>query len=315
MTTDREQFHIERRSGIGGSDIGALVGVNSFKGEMQVYLEKVGAVAPSEPNDAMRWGTILEPVIIQEFCTQYNCKVRVGVDMVRLEGHPHIIYHADGLILDENGEVFALLEAKTSGPWGRLYFGHSGSDDVPPSYNLQVQQGMLCHDLDRAFIPVLISGQEWRVFEIERNDKLIKNMVKVADDFWPRVVERRPPDIDGTKASKEFLAALYPDDTGLTMKADSYLIEWVKRLHQARANGDAAKAAELEARNMISDKMQRAAYLEGPGFRISHKKTKDRKKTAWQAVAQALNAPKSLVAKHTTTTPGGRQFRPTWKES
>lgn len=310
-----EQFHADRRTGIGGSDIGAICGVNPFRGKMEVYLEKVGAIESAEPNEAMLWGTILEPVIVKQFCERHNARIEVGIPMARMEGHPHIIFHADGLILDHEDKPMALFEAKTSGAFARTTFGPSGTSEVPPSYNLQVQQGMAVFDLPRAFMAVLIGGQDFRVFEIMRDDELIADMIMVADNFWPCVVNREPPDIDGSKDSARYLEVLYPQDSGAEIRADSYAIEWVGRLRQARKAIAKGEADELLARNKIVDHMEKATYLIGPGFKITHKKAKDRKTTKWMNVARELNAPQDLIDSHTMLSVSHRRFTPVWKDA
>lgn len=311
---ERDAFHAVRRTVIGGSDIGAICGVNPFKTEMQVYLEKVGAVEPEEENEAMHWGTVLEPVVIQEFCHQYNCNAKVKLPLARLDGHPHIGYHADGLLLDDERKPTDIIEAKTSGAWSRLPWGEAGTAEIPDTYNLQVQQGMLVYGFERAFMPVLIGGNDFRVFEIDRNEQLIANMIEVSDQFWQQVLDKTPPEIDGTNDSRRFLEALHPKDDGSTIQADSYLREWAARLRVARTDKAEAEARELLARNKITDKMKGVSRVEGPGFKITYKKSKDRDDTSWMSVAEALNAPPALIKKHTKIVKGSRSFRPTWKE-
>ena len=313
-SAEREAFLAEHGTIVGGSDIGAICNVNPFQTEMDIYMNKIGEFQSSEPNAAMRWGTILEPVILQEFCDQNNCKVIASPELRRLKDHPHIGYHADGLVLDADGEVMALFEAKTSGSFGRMIFGESGSDDIPDSYKLQVQWGMLVFDLPRAFVAVLIAGQDFRIFEIERDDELIGNMIITADNFWQRVIDRNPPEIDGTEASQRFLQSLYPKDTGETIRADTYLTEWVGRLAVARKEKAEAEKREQLAKNKVIEKMENASVLEGTGFKVSYKKPKDRTKVDWPAVAAAAKVPTGLIEKHTTITEAKRAFRPTWKE-
>ncbi len=310
---ERDAFQALRRTVVGGSDAGPICDVSPFKTAMQVYLEKVGAVEPEEENEAMHWGSIMEPVVIQEFCDQYKCNVKVGLQLARLDDHPHIGYHADGLLIGDDGKPTAIVEAKTSGAWSKLPWGDSGTDEIPDTYNLQVQQGMLVYGLERAFMPVLIGGNDFRIFEIDRNQKMIDDMIQITDEFWQRVVDKNPPEIDGTNDSRRFLEALHPQDDGSTIQADSYLNEWLARDKAARDDMADAKARELEARNKIVERMADASILEGSGCRVSYKTSKDRNNTAWQAVSEALNAPANLIAKHTKIVKGSRSFRPTWK--
>jgi hypothetical protein len=56
----------ERSTGFGGSDAAAACGLSRWKSAYQLYLEKRGeAPLVEEENEAMRWGTLLEPVVRQ----------------------------------------------------------------------------------------------------------------------------------------------------------------------------------------------------------------------------------------------------------
>ena len=56
----------ERRTRIGGSDIGAIIGVG-FKSPLELWEEKCGLVENKPPNLAMKCGTALESIIIDEY--------------------------------------------------------------------------------------------------------------------------------------------------------------------------------------------------------------------------------------------------------
>ena len=59
-----EEWNRQRRMGIGGSDIGAICGLNKWRTALDVFLEKTGQAQEKEPNEAMRLGTCVEPYIV-----------------------------------------------------------------------------------------------------------------------------------------------------------------------------------------------------------------------------------------------------------
>lgn len=59
------------------------------------------------------------------------------------------------------------------------------------------------------------------------------------------------------------------------------------------------KAAIGDSEGLISD------YV----GKITWRNNKDSNKTNWQAIARALNAPTTIIAQHTETTPGARVFK------
>lgn len=319
-SAEREAFLAEHRTIVGGSDIGAICGVNKWRSEMDVYMEKIGVVEPQEQNENMEWGLIHEPAIIKKFCDQFQAKVKVAdpplphLALMRHPEFPHVGVHADGLLLGDDSKPTALIEAKAPGAFARSTFGEPGTDDIPETYALQVQYGMELFDLERTYLPVLFGGNRWMYFEVTRDRKIGANLIKIANEFWQRVLDRNPPEIDGTASSQRFLQSLYPKDTGETMQADTYLIGWMAKLSGARHDKAEAEKCEQLAKNKIIEKMADAAVLEGPGFKVSYKKPKDRAKVDWPAVAVAAKVPGKLIEKHTMITEAKRVFRPTWKE-
>ena len=56
----KEDWLSMRRNGIGGSDAGAVAGMNPYSSAFSVYYDKIGAAPEKETNEAMRIGTDLE---------------------------------------------------------------------------------------------------------------------------------------------------------------------------------------------------------------------------------------------------------------
>ena len=64
---NREEWLNERRSGIGGSDAAAVMGLNPWKSPLDVYLDKTGQLMESPDNPALYWGRVLEEVVAREY--------------------------------------------------------------------------------------------------------------------------------------------------------------------------------------------------------------------------------------------------------
>jgi len=71
-----DDWRHDRRSGIGGSDAAAVMGVNKYRDSFCTYVDKVCEELPSEEGrpdyliESAYWGTALEPVVAQEFAKQ-----------------------------------------------------------------------------------------------------------------------------------------------------------------------------------------------------------------------------------------------------
>ena len=72
----REQWLADRRKGIGGSDIGAILGLSPYRTLMDVFLDKRGETQPKGNEQAMYWGTVLEDVVAHEYQKRTDRKIQ-----------------------------------------------------------------------------------------------------------------------------------------------------------------------------------------------------------------------------------------------
>ena len=66
----REEWLKLRRTGIGGSDAGAICGLNPYSSPMTVYRDKTGDYLEDEDNESMRQGRDLEDYVARRFCEE-----------------------------------------------------------------------------------------------------------------------------------------------------------------------------------------------------------------------------------------------------
>ncbi|HQV23796.1 MAG TPA: YqaJ viral recombinase family protein, partial [Agitococcus sp.] len=65
-----------RQTGIGGSEIAAIVGLNQYRTPMQVWESKVNPVQDEETSQPAYWGTVLEDVVAKEYALRTGNKVQ-----------------------------------------------------------------------------------------------------------------------------------------------------------------------------------------------------------------------------------------------
>lgn len=80
---DRAAWLEQRRTGIGGSDVAAVLGLSAFRTPTDVYLDKIGEGKPQEVSESMHFGTILEDVVADEFARRTGMKVQRVNTMLR----------------------------------------------------------------------------------------------------------------------------------------------------------------------------------------------------------------------------------------
>lgn len=182
--TTRAEWLADRKTGIGGSDIAAIMGLSKWRTPMDVYLDKRGESAPQDESEAMHWGNVHEAAIRGHYEAVTGRTVIVP-GMIRGEAS-YQIANVDGLTND--GRVLEIKTARYPDGWGE-----PGTDQVPVAYLLQVQWYMLVTGTRVADVAVLIGGNEFRLYEVPADPELQEMMETAADDFWQCVVNGTPP--------------------------------------------------------------------------------------------------------------------------
>ena len=188
-----------RKSGIGGSDAGAICGVSPYSSAMSVYREKTSETVEDVDNEAMRQGRDLEDYIAKRFVEATGLKVRRSNFMYRSVEHPWMIADVDRMIVGED----AGLECKTAS----AYNADKWKDgEIPPHYMIQCYHYMAVTGKRSWYIAVAILGKEFKYARIEWDDELIQNLIKIEADFWNNhVIPQVMPNPDGSKNSDEVL--------------------------------------------------------------------------------------------------------------
>ncbi|MBT7876943.1 MAG: hypothetical protein HN738_02555 [Gammaproteobacteria bacterium] len=197
---------MKRLEGIGGTDVGCLLGVG-FKSPYELWEEKTGRGKEFSMNEAMRWGLALEDVLRVRYAEETGHKVDT-IEPVRHPKHEWWVGSPDGVTPDR------VLEIKTARFQGDDW-GNPGTDQVPMGYYCQVQWYMAALSLDKADIAVLFSGQDFAIYHVERDDKCLKSLYKKAKSFWEKnVKEDIPPEEMSAKEQQRYLGIKYPNDDG-----------------------------------------------------------------------------------------------------
>ena len=199
LNMSREEWLKLRKSGIGGSDAGAICGLNPYASPMSVYRDKTSEDLSDLDSETMRQGRDLEDYVAHRFMEATGLKVRRSNMMYRCEEHPFMIADVDRLIVGED----AGLECKTA----NAYNADKWKDgDVPLHYLMQCCHYMAVTGRSAWYIAVVILGQEFKYARIDRDDDLIAKLIAIEEAFWNQhVIPRIIPAPDGSKACDEVL--------------------------------------------------------------------------------------------------------------
>ncbi|MCD7998346.1 MAG: YqaJ viral recombinase family protein [Clostridiales bacterium] len=201
----REEWLKYRKQGIGGSDAGAICGLNPYSTAMSVYADKTSPEISDEDNEAMRQGRDLEDYVASRFMEATGLKVRRSRAIYQNEEIPFMIADVDRLIIGQN----LGLECKTASPYNSDKWK---DDQVPAHYIIQCLHYMAVTGAAAWYLAVVILGREFKYVRIDRDEAAIQNLITIEDDFWNHhVIPRVMPDPDGSKVCDEVISRYYPE--------------------------------------------------------------------------------------------------------
>jgi putative phage-type endonuclease len=154
----------ERGQVIGGSDAAAIVGASPYRGPLDVYLEKRGLVTVEE-SEPMRWGTLLEPVIRDEWAQRKGLAIVTTDETFRHRDHPWCVAHPDALLADRSAGV----EIKAIGEWRAKELTTAAGSEPLFEHYCQVQHYMEVMAIPAWWIVYLIGGNRLVDFDVPRD--------------------------------------------------------------------------------------------------------------------------------------------------
>lgn len=213
-----EQWLEMRYEAIGGSEAATIAGENKWESPYSMYLRKRKIIPQREVGEAAEWGNILEPVVRKHFAQKINEeRAEQGLPPLRIQQRRAILAHKDHDFMRTNldGLVFGhelgtgVLEIKTS---SMMLAKEWEGEDIPIPYLLQVQHNLMVTGLTFAYVAVLIGGNDYRHYFIQRDEEIIQYLMQIEFNWWYNHFKAQvPPPTDGTQATKEALQAQYPN--------------------------------------------------------------------------------------------------------
>lgn len=248
---DKNEWLEQRKKGITGTDVGSIVGLNKWSSSTAVYLKKLGELGETEENEAMYWGTILEPKIAEEFSKRNkDMKVRAVNAMLMHPENNWALANIDRLIKDQDGNR-GILEIKTASEYSKDLWS---ADEVPNAYLVQIQWYMYVTGTSYGYFAALIGGQHYIQKRVERDDELIELLVSESEKFWKEnVLKRVSPPVDAYSA--DVLAKLTPVSNGESIELDEQSLTSIENIEMLK---NEIKRLELEKKvseNQLKEKL------------------------------------------------------------
>jgi len=303
-TLDRRQWLEVRQGGIGSSDAAAAVGLNPYKSQLELWLEKTGrGTAKSDTSgmdDPCYWGTLLEPYVATAYQQTTGRKVRRVNAVLQ---HPTFNFMLANLDREVVGSPdVQILECKTAGEFGsRLW-----KDGVPEYVQLQVQHQLAVTGKAAADVAVLLCGQKLEIHRIGRDDDLIARLILLETKFWEGVEQDIEPLADGSESAARALRQLYRgNETTRDFSQDEALCETFTVLSTLKAELEEKGELAEQCKQTLQQAMGDASRALFPGCVVTFRRSKDG--TSLDTKRLAADHP-DLAARYTVPRPGSRRF-------
>ncbi len=193
-----------RNYGIGGSDASAILGMNPYKTNIELFEEKTGRRVAEDISDNpyVKYGTMAEPLIRQLFALDYpeyevsNHEYRI----LRSNQYPYMQASLDGELMDKDGRK-GVLEIKTTNILQSMQY-EKWKDRIPDNYYIQVLHYLLVTGYQFAVLRahlISIWGNDKRTtvkhYFIERSEVEddLKMLLQEEQRFWEYVESGRKP--------------------------------------------------------------------------------------------------------------------------
>lgn len=318
-------FHAERRTGLGGSDLGAILGLNPYRTPFQVWQEKTGRAEPFEGNLQTRFGTYAEAFVAEEYSARTGRRVQRYTGMLCHQEAP-LIGHVDRLVIPDGAKVAAHrseirtdlgLECKTAhalavsrgGEWGE-----DGTDQVPSSYLIQSAAYMALTGCSRWDLACLFGNSDFRIYHLSRDLELEAMLLEEASRWWRDHIETdTPPDPSSEAEARQRWQSHQP---GKVLDVDAGTADLLRQYAALKAREKALEDEIKAIRDRLIPALADADAVAFGGVTLAtYRANKAGEKTDWQAAFTDATRDvepdviERFVQMHTKTTPGARVLR------
>jgi len=305
-------FTQDRSKYIGGSDIGAILGLSPFKSPLAVWMEKTGKEVKTVDSLPLRFGSFVEEFVANEyakatgFALRHDESIYIHPDYSYMSAHIDRIVHTDGL----DQAATKILECKTANPFSRAQWGEPGSDQIPLHYLTQVTWYLAITGIERADIAVLIGNTDFRIYTILRDPELENLVLEKAHHFWHEHVLKDIPPPAQTPEDCQLL--FQRSDPSKTLEANAETLALLERLQTLHYQGNACDEEITALKTQIMAQMQDAEVLAHQGqvlatwkapkasYRLDAKRLETEERAIYEKYKVASQVSRRFVLKDTT---------------
>ena len=276
-TNTHEEWLEERKKSLGGSDVGAVLGMSEYSSPYTIWAEKTGKLPPFEGNEWTKLGNDLEGYVAQRFTEASGLKVVNDKATWRNDKYPHLHANIDRRVVGMKAGV----ECKLTSEFNAKKYKNG---EFPDRFYAQCVEYLAVTELERWFLAVLIYGKGIKIYQMTRipddvvpewceasvyvDDGEIEALVKATADFWEYVKSDQAPMTDGSDSTTETLKTLYPESNGDTVSLMAYESDLQQFMTLSSLLDDVKKQKE-EVANRIKAFMGEASKGESTKYKVT----------------------------------------------
>jgi len=256
-----QYFSADRTKYIGGSDIGAVLGLSKFKSPVEVWMENTGKETKKLDSLPLRFGSFAEEFVASEYQRATGFQLFHDESIYIHPTHQMMSAHVDRFVLANGADSLPtrILECKTANPFSKGDWGEAGTDQVPMSYLCQCIWYMAITDIVRCDLAVLFGNSDFRIYEINKDEQLENLILEKAQHFWNEYVLKDQPPPAQSEADCQTLFS--KGDPTKSQEAKAEILLLTKRLQLLNSEIDLREEEISSIKQNIMNHMGEAESL------------------------------------------------------
>lgn len=191
----KEEFLLRRKSGLGGSDMGAIMGLSKYRTALDVYNDKISNDIDLTPNDILDLSSYLEDYTAKKFADLKNYTVkRYNAELTHRQ-YGYLKGNIDRRIIPYSGSPdMGILECKALSTYN---FRRVEMYGIPDEYMIQLQFyfAISNYKYNWGYFAILNRDNgKILVFRVMADRELGKVIIEAGKNFWENhIVTQTPP--------------------------------------------------------------------------------------------------------------------------
>lgn len=280
-----------RRKYLGSSDTPVIMNLPDLpykKTASDVYWSKVAELPDDDSSKPKTTGNRLEKDLIAWTGEELGVEIITDPEQLfHVSGDGLLAANHDALIVDRDEGI----EAKYRNGENAKSFGEPYTDQVADDVIIQVQHQMYCSELSKVYVPVAVPsywGIDYRLYIVQRDEDLIKTIVKFGHEWWEKHVKTKtPPNGDGVPPM--YVLKALERRAGAQIRLPEEAVKWADRRTELKeqikslvkeveaedarlihALGDAEVGLLPNSKRKVTYHQYESSRFDGKRFRLEH---------------------------------------------